>query len=192
MEPGANQYACPLSNEPESSAPNSEAEIVTTTLTRSTSLPGEPHSTRRPTTLHISPQPEAVLAALNVHIHADAEFVQGEEETTPDGGKSEFVGHAYRCPLINNGETVVTPDASLSPPNMVVGYKFPLEAYRRQFSDNSHQRHHAAAIQSDGPHQAVRRRSSEPPRIRREHHEIYYIDNNGREVILDPPNTHNL
>ena len=161
--------------------------------TRSVASSKKPHLPIRPSSLPVSPHqiaaPHGAVGGVAAgQLLGDGQedddhdmFVSGEEERTPEGGVREFVGHPYKSLLINNGETVVSPDKAYTPPNMVVGLHFPLDCYRRQFSDNNHNprallRHYGAYH-----HRAdvlLQRQNSEPLRER----DSYYIDNNGRRV----------
>lgn len=157
---------------PNTAAGNSPA------LTRSAALSRESHSFTRPNSLSVSPwQPAAIPDA---YWEEEDGIQSSEEERTLEGGRREFVGHTYRSPRLNNGE-IVTPEKSSPPQNMIVGYSFPLEPYRRQFSENN--RRQILLPYEEPPTDAQRihvhtlqRQLSEPVRGR------CYRDNNGRII----------
>ena len=153
---------------------------------------GALHTPTRPTSLLVSPPPVSVHVSPAVGAIPNAQLQQGEgddrfqsseEEKTPDGGRREFVGPPYRYTPINNGETVVTPERQTFHPNTVFGYHFPLNAYRRQLSDNNAEYNsysqRCERQQSEAQTQQVLRRlHSEPP---------YHVneapkDNNGQII----------
>ena len=97
------------------------------------------YSQQRPNSLHVPPQ-HTTLGAQDGGDDSEEEwFPSSEEERTPEGGRREFIGHAYKSAGVNNGE-MVTPDMTPPPLNMVGGH-LALQCYRRQFSDNVHDRH---------------------------------------------------
>lgn len=154
--------------------PRTSSEEATALCTFQQPPPSPPPATTRgamstptrPTSLLVSlPLPNVSPSAVAV-THAgegDDRFPSSEEEQTPDGGKREFVGHPYRYTPINNGETVVTPERQTIPPNIVLGHKFPLNAYRRQVSDNNASYHSLSRRELLQTSSALRRQNSAPP-----------------------------
>ena len=168
--------------------PSSSSEATAAALPQSSPMAIMRGAPTRPTSLTVSLTLVSVSPAVAIPNAlsgggGDDRFPSSEEEQTPDGGKRELVGHPYRCALINNGETVVTPERPALPPNMVLGWHSPLNAYRRQLSDNNMQYNlysrSCERLQS-GAHtqRTLRRQLSEPP---------YHVteplkDNNGRII----------
>ena len=155
--------------------------------TRSMTSSMGPRPPKRPTILNVAPRPSVELNSYGND--TEEMFVAGEEERTPVWERREFVGHPYKCHLINNGEVVITPDKSPTLPNMVTGYNYSLEAYRRQFSENNACHHSLSRREGfdENTQHAYRRVNSAPPSG--QHGESYeYIDNNGqRRSTTDHP-----
>ena len=185
--------------------PNQEHNIATSTANLDTTVPAAtplplpppsppPATTRgaptRPTSLLVPSVPPS--AGVQLHIHADAQhgvggggeegrFPSSEEERTPDGGISEFVGHPYHSPLRNNGE-MVTPEKQPTLPNTVTGYYYRFQ--RMMSADNNAYRHtytYALRHAAENGQGRIARQNSEPT------NELYGLarrlfDNNGRPI----------
>ena len=163
-------------------------------MDRSVAGSTRPHPPTRPNTLHVA---AAHGGGEGGGEGEDNMFARGEEERTPDGGRvREFVGHPYKSASLNNGEVVVTPEKSSTPPNMVSGLFFPLEQYRRQFSgDNNHDGlSYLLSREREGAHGGealltTERQNSEPARTLDRY---TYRDNNGVSSATNRPYTHSL
>ena len=163
---------------------DSEADDITmAATTRSMMSSRKPHPQQRPTKLLVGIPPSHDLSSDEEG--AEEMFVSSEEERTPEGGRREFVGHPYKSHLINNGEVVVPPEKFPTPPDMVTGYNYPLEPYRRQFSDNNQYQHTLSYhLGGDANARAFQRYNSEPTGAARG--ESYaYVDNNGRKISIE-------
>ena len=146
---------------------------------------GAPITPTRPTLLVSLPLATAAMPHAQQGGEGEDRFPKSVQERTPDGGRREFVGHPYRYTPINNGETVVTPERLMIPPNTVFGCEFPLNAYRRQLSDNNAHYHSLSrrreSSESEVPIQrTVLRQNSAPPYYY--HGTEAWRDNNGRII----------